>query len=218
MQHAPINDPTGLGGISLLAGKKQRISSVLASVIPHMTSKTSARSITHSQIPYAPEQGIEWAVAGNLVRSSRKSSVRDSANVDLGRIESRHGCPKVGPHVETRAPKAPDCPLPTRSVRSQRSGGDGPPLTGSSKPPSDRCLIYRSPIGSSMRRCSLTTEDFLDERTKFPATAQSIPCFFPAKQGNPRQPRIGCGKPLMTGDLISMEKAERVVLVMLGLS
>src|SRR5215472_3957006 len=41
---------------------------------PHMASKKPSRSITHSQIPYAPEQGIDGAVAGNLVRSSRKSS------------------------------------------------------------------------------------------------------------------------------------------------
>src|ERR1700757_4336230 len=42
---------------------------------PHMASKKPSRSITHSQIPYAPEQGIDWAVVGNLVRSSRKSFV-----------------------------------------------------------------------------------------------------------------------------------------------
>jgi len=38
---------------------------------PHIASKKPSRSITHNQIPYAPEQGIDWAVAGNLVRSSR---------------------------------------------------------------------------------------------------------------------------------------------------
>src|SRR5215471_1166859 len=42
---------------------------------PHMAPKRPAISITHSQIPYAPEQGIDGAVAGNLLRSSRKSSV-----------------------------------------------------------------------------------------------------------------------------------------------
>ena len=65
----------GPAGFSLLAGKKQGISSILASVIPHMASKKPSRSITHSQIPYAPEQGIDGAVAGNLVRTSGKSSV-----------------------------------------------------------------------------------------------------------------------------------------------
>src|SRR5262249_40628482 len=69
-----IVDP-GWAGISLLAGKKQGnfISSGLRH--SHMASKKPSRSITHSYIPYAPEQGIDRAVAGNFVRSSRKSSV-----------------------------------------------------------------------------------------------------------------------------------------------
>src|SRR5215469_18659308 len=43
---------------------------------PHIASKKPSRSITHNQIPYAPEQGIDWAVAGNLVRSRSSSSLR----------------------------------------------------------------------------------------------------------------------------------------------